>query len=146
MKISGKETMLKNQSYFKQSMGDEAGAPRRRAWWSVNRGKVYFTTWSMDVKIEGENAVRHLDMTTHNHGSPINTGPWPFVDTAAIIMAGDPCEAENTARTAWKGRDKDILCVGRVERGPSTRGYDGKFGRAARAGTALWCRQPAGLL
>ena len=37
---------------------------------SVNRGKVYFIAWSMDVKAEGENVVRHLDMTTHNHASP----------------------------------------------------------------------------
>jgi len=68
VKISGQEIMLKNKSYFKQSTGDEAGsAPKKGVVTSVNKGKVYFTVWSMDVKVEGENVVRHLDMTTHNH-------------------------------------------------------------------------------
>jgi hypothetical protein len=34
----------------------------------------------MDVKIEGENAARHLDIGTHNHGStPGNSPPWNFL-------------------------------------------------------------------
>lgn len=91
VKISGKEVMLKNQSYFKQSYGDEAGcAPKKGVITSKNRGKVYFTAWSMDVKYEGKNVVRHLDMTTHNHASsPPNTPPWPFMDSMAV--ADDPC-------------------------------------------------------
>ena len=82
VQISGNEIMLKNKSYFKQSTGDEAGcAAKKGVVTSVNRGKVYFIAWSMDVKVESENAVRHLDMTTHNHASPVsNTCPWPFVD------------------------------------------------------------------
>jgi hypothetical protein len=92
VKITGKEVMLKNKSYFKKSMGDEAGcAAKKGVVSSVNRGKIYFTAWSMDVKIEGENAVRHLDMTTHNHGSSMNTGPWPFVDNMAVPPPGHPC-------------------------------------------------------
>ena len=56
--------MLKNKSYFKNSTGDEAGcAAKKGLVTSTNTGKVYFIAWSMDVKIEGENAVRHLDMT-----------------------------------------------------------------------------------
>ena len=48
---------------------------------SVNKGKVYFNAWSMDVKFEGENVVRHLDITTHNHASfPGNSPTWPFLD------------------------------------------------------------------
>ena len=90
VQITGKEVMLKNKSYFKKSMGDEAGcAAKKGVVSSVNRGKVYFTSWSMDVKIEGENAVRHLDLTTHNHASPItNTGPWPFADAVAVAPGG----------------------------------------------------------
>jgi hypothetical protein len=39
----------------------------------------------MDVKIEGENAVRHLDLMTHNHASvPGGTGPWPYLDSVAV--------------------------------------------------------------
>ncbi|MFB1031784.1 MAG: DUF4150 domain-containing protein, partial [Thauera sp.] len=70
VKVSAQEVMLKNKSYFKKSMGDEAGcAPKKGLINSQSRGKVYFKMWSMDVKIEGENVVRHLDITTHNHAS-----------------------------------------------------------------------------
>jgi hypothetical protein len=31
------------------------------------QGKMKHAAWSMDVKIEGQNAIRHLDLTTHNH-------------------------------------------------------------------------------
>lgn len=83
VKISGKEVMLKNKSYFKKSTGDEAGcAPKKGIITSKNMGKVYFNSWSMDVKIEGENVVRHLDLTTHNHNSPPgNSPPIPHIDS-----------------------------------------------------------------
>ena len=87
--IGGKEVMLKDRSYFKQSTGDEAGcAPKKGVVTSKIKGKVYFIAWSMDVKIEGENVVRNLDMTTHNHGSPPN-GAVPMVHVAATAMATD---------------------------------------------------------
>jgi Domain of unknown function (DUF4150) len=78
VKSGGQEIMLKNKSCFKQSSGDEAGsAPKKGVVTSQNKGKVYFVSWSMDVKVEGENVVRHLDSTTHNHAStmPGNTPP-----------------------------------------------------------------------
>ena len=84
VQISGQEIMLKNKSYFKQSTGDEAGcAAKKGVVSSVNTGKVYFTSWSMDVKIEGENVDRHFDTTTDNHASPVANEaiPWPFVDS-----------------------------------------------------------------
>ena len=28
---------------------------------------TYFAAWSFDVKFEGENAARQMDMTTHNN-------------------------------------------------------------------------------
>lgn len=97
VKISKKEVMLKNSSYFKKSMGDEAGsAAKKGVVSSVNRGKVYFTMWSMDVKFEGKNVVRHLDLTTHNHGSAGNSPPWPFIDSMDVAMADEdhPCHEE----------------------------------------------------
>ena len=92
VQISGQEVMLKNKSCFKTSTGDEAGAAAKKGVVSSkNKGKVYFIDWSMDVKFEGENAVRHLDKTTNNHGSPTANEaiPWPFVDkmTDAKIKA-----------------------------------------------------------
>ena len=85
VKISGQEVMLKNKSCFKKSMGDEAGcAPMKGVVTHKNTGKVYFTMWSMDVKVEGENVVRMMDLTTHNHASmPGNTPPWPYTDKVA---------------------------------------------------------------
>jgi hypothetical protein len=86
VKISGQEVMLKNKSYFKRSMGDEAGcAAKKGVLTSTNMGKVYFNAWSMDVKVEGENVVRMLDITTHNHASvPGNSPTWPYIDEASV--------------------------------------------------------------
>jgi hypothetical protein len=83
VKISKQEVMLKNKSYYKRSTGDEAGcAPKKGVINSKITGKVYFKSWSMDVKIEGENVVRHMDVTTHNHASDIGnqSAPWPEVE------------------------------------------------------------------
>lgn len=113
VKISGKEVMLKNKSYFKKSMGDEAGAAAKKGVvTSVNRGKVYFTAWSMDVKCEGENVVRHLDMTTHNHGSGPNTGPWPYADASAMAVEGHPCKgmADDVKAKCTGGSDYSQKC------------------------------------
>jgi hypothetical protein len=92
VQISGQEVMLKNKSYFKKSTGDEAGsAAKKGVITSVNTGKVYFNAWSMDVKFEGENVVRNLDLTTHNHASvPGNTLVWPFLDQQ-YMSTSDPC-------------------------------------------------------
>jgi hypothetical protein len=88
--------MLKNKSYFKRSTGDEAGcAPMKGVITAQNTGKVYFNMWSMDVKIEGENVVRNLDITTHNHASiPGNSPTWPYIDEAAM-SANHPCAKEH---------------------------------------------------
>jgi Domain of unknown function (DUF4150) len=88
VKISGQEVMLKNKSYFKRSMGDEAGcAPKKGVVSSKNMGKVYFIAWSMDVMAEGENVVRMMDMTTHNHASQgPNAPPMVYFDEVAIAV------------------------------------------------------------
>jgi hypothetical protein len=73
VKIGGKEVMLKDKSHYKKCMGDEA-ATKSLGQGAINHalsGKVYFVSWSMDVEVEGENVVRHLDMTTSNHASPM---------------------------------------------------------------------------
>jgi uncharacterized protein DUF4150/HNH/endonuclease VII toxin of polymorphic toxin system len=95
VKIGNETVMLKDRSSFKQSSGDEAGcAPKKGLINSKNKGKVFFAAWSMDVKIEGENVVRNLDMTTHNHASPPN-GAAPMVHQAAMSLAKfDNCKKE----------------------------------------------------
>jgi hypothetical protein len=109
VKISGQEVMLKNKSCFKQSSGDEAGsAPKKGVITSKIKGKVYFAKWSMDVKVEGENVVRHMDLTTHNHASqPPQTPPWMHVDEMAMSVqeacADEITEAEGACRGKTKG-------------------------------------------
>jgi hypothetical protein len=83
VKIGGEQVMLKDKSAFSRSTGDEAGsAPKKGIINNKIKGKVFFVSWSMDVKIEGENVVRNLDMTTHNHGSSAN-GAAPMTHVAA---------------------------------------------------------------
>jgi len=95
VKITNKEVMLKNKSYYKQSTGDEAGsAPKKGIITSTTKGKVYFISWSFDVKCEGENVVRHLDMTTHNHNPAVGTGSVPTInaDTQSPPAPDDKCK------------------------------------------------------
>lgn len=103
VKIRDAEVMLKNKSYFKRSSGDEAGsAPKKGVITSKIMGKVYFNAWSMDVMIEGENVVRHLDLTTHNHASlpgqtpplPETEGMSPSVITVRCDPTWTPCQKE----------------------------------------------------
>ena len=102
VQICAKEVMLKDSSYFKTSSGDEA-ATKSQGMGVVThqiQGKAYFTSWSMDVKIEGENAVRHMDLTTHNHASPTtNTPPTIHNDGTAF---GDVPECKKDSERANK--------------------------------------------
>lgn len=112
VKITGKEVMLKDKSYFKTSYGDEAGnAPKKGIVTSRNKGKVYFTSWSMDVKYEGKNVVRHMDLTTHNHASqPGNTVPWPYSDRMEIAEGLAQCEGERKRLKKACDTDKKVVC------------------------------------
>ncbi len=98
VQVSGEQVMLKNKSYFKKSTGDEAGAaPKKGLINSSKSGKLYFTSWSMDVKIEGENVVRHLDLTTSNHACPNANAAaaWPHIDAmSAAKLNKKPCAAD----------------------------------------------------
>lgn len=82
VKIKGEEIALKDTSYIKETKGDEAGsAAKKGVITSNNTGAAYFVMYSTDVKVEGENVDRSLDLMTHNHASiPGNTPPWPYVD------------------------------------------------------------------
>ena len=97
VKVSGKPVMLKNVSYFKTSTGNEAAKPtaKKGIVSSKVQGKTFAVSWSMNVKVEGKNVVRHMDLMTHNHGSmPGNTPPWVFLDTADMNNASDDCKEE----------------------------------------------------
>ena len=105
--VSGKEIMLKDISCLKTSVGDEAGcAPKKGIITGTTKGKAYFISWSMNVKGEGENIIRHMDMTTNNHGSKAATGGVPQVhlDTLAVTP-------EKRAECEKQKRDYEALCT-----------------------------------
>jgi hypothetical protein len=112
VKISGKEVMLKDKSFFKTSYGDEAGnAPKKGIVTTRNKGKVYFTSWSMDVKYEGKNVVRHMDLTTHNHASqPGNTVPWPYSDRMELAEGLEQCDGERKRVEKACDTSKKVVC------------------------------------
>jgi hypothetical protein len=71
VKIGGEQVGIKNNSDYKTSKGNEA-ATRSFGMNVISHtisGKMQHAAWSMDVKYEGENAIRMMDLTTHNHGS-----------------------------------------------------------------------------
>lgn len=103
VQISGQEVVLKDESTFKKSTGDEA-ATKSLGMGVVShqiQGEVNFASWSMDVKIEGANAARHLDLTLHNEMCiPANTPTWPYLDrgdAAAVNACKDDEGRVNTA-------------------------------------------------
>jgi hypothetical protein len=123
--ITNQEVMLKNTSFFKTSTGNEAGAAAKKGViTSVNKGKAYFISWSMDVKIEGENVVRHLDLTTHNHASTIfNGGTVTYLDSASRADMPEGCrkaekanlKAERSLPPRIKAKKKRVTAGGFFE-------------------------------
>lgn len=90
--ISGLQIAKKDESFIKTSTGNEPAAGPKGQKTGVKKGKAYFTSWSMDVKVEGKNVCRHTDNMTHNHASwPGNTGDWKYLDTT---IAKGPCRRE----------------------------------------------------
>ncbi len=68
--VGGDEVGIKSDSNFKQCNGDEAATKS----FGMNvgshciQGKTVAQAWSFDVKFEGKNALRLLDLTTNNNG------------------------------------------------------------------------------
>jgi hypothetical protein len=102
VKIGGQEVGLKNKSNYKDSNGDEA-ATRGLGMGVIShtiQGKMKHAAWSFDVKVEGENAIRHLDLTTHNH---INTGNAAVTANAGLMDLGE--EPEKNCEELQKDND-----------------------------------------
>ena len=75
----------------------------------------------MDVKFEGENVVRHLDMTTNNHASPMANGSVPMMyQDGMVVEAPDTegCrEAQNQQRAAQRALAPGAKAKGHVTAG-----------------------------
>ncbi len=108
MLIKNKPIAQKDKSFLKTSTGNEAATKAfgQGLITKKTKGKAYFTSWSMNVMVEGYNVARHTDLTTHNHGSqPGNTMMWPFVAGSD----GDNGDCRGTIDKANKacGSDKE---------------------------------------
>ena len=86
VKVGGKEVGLKDKSKYKKSNGDEAATNSFGAGVISHKitGAVKHKAGSFDVKIEGSNVVRFLDITTGNHMNPGNGCLNPDVAAAAM--------------------------------------------------------------
>ncbi len=86
VKCDGNPTCVKD-SNFSMSTGDEAGSAGGGVVSSKIKGKAEFVNFSFDVKFEGKNVARALDLMLHNDK---NTPPFPVVQPPIIAIAVDP--------------------------------------------------------
>lgn len=86
--IGGKEAGMKNSSTYSKSNGDEPATQSFGANVGSHKiqGAMKFTAWSSDVKLEGANAIRMGDMTSHNHANP----PGVAAITASVAKVAPP--------------------------------------------------------
>jgi len=94
VKTDGNPVCVKD-SNFRMSTGDEAGSAGGGVASSKIKGKAEFVNYSFDVKIEGKNVPRALDLMLHNEK---NTPPFPVLQPPIIVIAmdKDPEERELT--------------------------------------------------
>lgn len=111
VKIGRAEIGLKNSSNYKKSMGDEAATK------SLGMGvvthtiqdKMKFAAWSFDVKIEGKNVIRHMDITTHNHMNTQNSGSLALSQAKQKVAAGEELTCEELDLLNKDARDNDVI-------------------------------------
>ncbi|PTL77046.1 DUF4150 domain-containing protein [Vitiosangium sp. GDMCC 1.1324] len=90
VKVEGNPVCLKDSS-FSTSTGDEAGTAGGGVASSKTKGKAEFVNYSFDVKIEGKNVARALDLMLHNDK---NTPPFPLMQPPVVTVGKapeDPC-------------------------------------------------------
>ncbi len=83
VKMDGNPICLKD-SNFSMSTGDEAGSAGGGVASNKIKGKAEFVNFSFDVKVEGKNVPRALDLMLHNDK---NTPPFPLLQPPVIALA-----------------------------------------------------------
>ena len=86
VKMDGNPICTKD-SNFRMSTGDEAGSAGGGVVSNKIKGKAEFVSFSFDVKAEGENVARALDLMLHNDK---NTPPFPVLQPPVIGLAMPP--------------------------------------------------------
>jgi|GEM_PF-4145815 len=93
------------QSFIGKSTGNEVSQPTGGGVIThMVQGAAYFQTFSMNVFIENQPAVRHMDLLTHNHMAkmPGNTPPAPWM--SAMDPSPGPAP-EGSEKDAREGKD-----------------------------------------
>ena len=83
------------KSFFTKSTGNEVSIPTGGGIVTHSSiGKAYWGSFAMNVFFEGQPAVRHMDLLTHNHLAPMpgNTAPAPWISTMAPPTPPNPAE------------------------------------------------------
>ena len=89
VKADGNPVCVKD-SNFSTSTGDEAGTAGGGVASSKTKGKAEFVNFSFDVKVEGKNVPRAMDLMLHNDK---NTPPFPVLQ-GPIVTMGVQAKAE----------------------------------------------------
>jgi hypothetical protein len=113
VQIGGDAVMLKDKSVFKTSTGNEA-ATKSLGMSVVThqiQGEASFVAWSMDVKFEGENVPRHMDLMGHNEAcSPTATPPWLFTERMAMANVKECDEVRQRVKDVCTPWEKKAVC------------------------------------
>jgi hypothetical protein len=111
VEVDGEPVGIGQESYYaSKPLGDEAATKSLggNMLTHTTGGKTYFAAWSLDVKAEGQGVLRHLDLTTSNHGSyPGGTPPFPHLSEAEqlalqrVEQGKCPCCGEESCPAAF---------------------------------------------
>jgi hypothetical protein len=106
--IGGAEVGIKDSSNYKKSTGDEAAT--KSLGMGVNTAtlsdKLKHAAWSFDVKIEGENAIRHMDLTTGNHINTPTSADTGMNAASQAAGAAPPTNCQELAKLNEAERNK----------------------------------------
>jgi hypothetical protein len=83
VKMDGNSIMLKD-SEFRMSTGDEAGSAGGNMVTNKIKGPAKFIMYSFDVKVEGKNVPRQLDIMMHNASAISGTPPFPCLQPGGM--------------------------------------------------------------
>ena len=93
-----------SDSNFSKSSGDEPGTNKGVAS-GKNMGKAEFVNYSFDVKIEGKNVARALDLMLNNDK---NTPPVPLIQPPLIVVP-DPLPSSEEQQAKWALQKIEVL-------------------------------------
>jgi hypothetical protein len=102
VKMDGNPIMLKD-SEFMMSTGDEAGSAGGNVVTNKIKGPAQFMMYSFDVKVEGKNVPRQLDIMMHNKAATSGTPPFPCVQPggAGPLIVQNADEKGEVTKAEW---------------------------------------------